>query len=171
VGMRRATGDCLSYFGNETFFDSSLLTWLEYASPDAFYFISRKNLDRVDQKATVPIARMTRNLHAGGGMIAHRDIWQRLRGFDERMIYWGWMDHEVRVRAELAGIPIKAIYEVSVYHLRHGHPKMRRAGKINERVFPAEMIFPKTVAANDEHWGLANEPVEDVAYAHAPVPG
>jgi hypothetical protein len=162
VGLRRATGDYLSYFGNDTFVDESLLTWLESANPECFYYISRKNISTVAEKSTVPVAKMTKELHAGGGMIAHRDIWQTLQGFDERMIYWGWMDHEVRLRAQLAGIPIKKVYEVSVYHFLHHHPRMRRARKINEKVFPPEMIFPTAVAANDEHWGLANESLEEV---------
>ena len=78
------------------------------------------------------------------------------------MIYWGWMDHEVRLRAELAHIPIRKVYSVSVYHFLHHHPRMRRERKINERVFPPEMIFPTEVPANDEHWGLANESLEEV---------
>jgi len=171
VGLRRATGEYLSYFGNDTFVDQSLLTWLESARTDTFYYISRKNIATVEEKTTVPVAKMTKDLHAGGGMVAHRDIWQRLQGFDERMIYWGWMDHEVRLRAELARIPIRKVYSVSVYHFLHPHPRMRRARKINERVFPAEMIFPTEVAANDEHWGLANERLDDVGCPHAPLLG
>jgi glycosyltransferase involved in cell wall biosynthesis len=171
VGMRRATGEYLSYFGNDTFVDDSLLTWLDSARPDSFYYISRKNIATVEEKSVVPVAKMTKELHAGGGMVAHRDIWQKLQGFDERMIYWGWMDHEVRLRAQIAGIPIRKVYQVSVYHFLHPHPKMRKAGKINERVFPSDMIFPTAVAANDEHWGLAGEQIEDVGYAHASIPG
>jgi hypothetical protein len=170
VGLRRATGEYLSYFGNDTFVDDTLLTWLESADPHGFYYISRKNIATLADKSVVPIAKMTKELHAGGGMVAHRDIWKTLQGFDERMIYWGWMDHEVRLRAQLAGIPIKKVYEVSVYHFLHHHPRMRRARKINEQVFPPEMIFPTAVAANDAHWGLANEPLEEVVYAHESVP-
>jgi hypothetical protein len=156
VGLRRATGEYLSYFGNDTFIDETLVNWIQSARPDTFYYISRKNISCVEEKSVVPVAKMTRDVHAGGGMVAHRDIWQRLQGFDERMIYWGWMDHEVRLRAELAGIPIRKVYSVSVYHFLHPHPRMRKARKINERVFPPEMIFPKEVAANDEHWGMGN---------------
>jgi hypothetical protein len=38
-------------------------------------------------------------------------------------------------------------------------------------VFPPEMIFPTAVAANDEHWGLANERIDDGGCPHAPLPG
>jgi hypothetical protein len=55
---------------------------------------------------------------------------------------------------------------VSVYHFLHHHPRMRRARKINEQVFPPEMIFPTAVEANDEHWGLANEPIEEVGVSN-----
>lgn len=165
VGLRRATGEYLSYFGNDTFVDGTLLTWLESADPHGFYYISRKNIATLADTSVVPVAKMTKELHAGGGMVAHRDIWKTLQGFDERMIYWGWMDHEVRLRAQLAGIPIRKVYSVSVYHFLHVHPRMRRARKINERVFPPDMIFPTTVAANDEQWGLANELLEDVSVA------
>lgn len=171
VGLRRATGEYLSYFGNDTFVDDALLTWLKSARPDTFYYISRKNIATVEEKSVVPVAKMTKDLHAGGGMVAHRGIWQALHGFDERMIYWGWMDHEVRLRAQLAGIPIRKVYQVSVYHFLHHHPRMRRARKINERVFPPEMIFPTAVEANDEHWGLANERIDDGGCPHAPLLG
>jgi hypothetical protein len=157
VGFRRASGEYLAYFGNDSFCDASLLTWLEGADPSTFYLISRKNIDSLADKATAMTSKMTRDLHASGGQLAHRSVWKALHGYDQRMIYYGWMDHEARVRAQLGGFRVRAVYETSVYHFTHPKSQMRQAGRINERVFPPEMLHYTAAAANDEHWGLGNE--------------
>jgi hypothetical protein len=171
VGFRRASGNFWAYFGNDSFCDASLLRWLEGANTSTFYLISRKNIASLADIPTVAASKMTRDLHASGGQLAYREVWRTLRGYDQRLIYYGWMDHEARVRAQVGGFQVQAVYEASVYHFRHSKSAMRRAGKVNERVFPPEMLHYTDVAANDAHWGLANEPIEDVAYAHEPIPG
>jgi hypothetical protein len=171
VGFRRASGDFLAYFGNDSFCDASLLQWLEGADSSTFYLISRKNIVSLTDIPTVAVSKMTRDLHASGGQLAHWEVWKALRGYDQRLIYYGWMDHEARVRAQLGGFRAQAVYEASVYHFRHPRNAMRKSGKVNERVFPPEMLHYTDAAANDEHWGLANEPLEEVAHAHEPVPG
>lgn len=157
VGFRRASGDYLAYFGNDSFCDAELLRWLEGADPSTFYLISRKNIDSIADKATAEPAKMTRDLHASGGQLAHRNVWETLHGYDQRLIYYGWMDHEARVRAQLGEFRVKTVYDVSVYHFRHPKSAMRQSGKVNERVFPEEMFHYTAAAANDANWGLGNE--------------
>jgi hypothetical protein len=161
VGCRRAVGDFIAYFGNDTFCDESLLTWIEQSSAqDELYVISRKNVDSIAEKAKGKINKISMNYGSGGGFLAHRDVWHALRGFDEKYIYYGWTDAETVERAKLLGYKAGCLYEASVYHIRHPHSKMRAAGRINEKVFPTDGLMPTTPYVNDEHWGLGNEGLE-----------
>jgi Glycosyl transferase family 2 len=158
AGLRRATGDFAAFFGNDTFCDARLLDWLETARGDTFYLISRTMLETLADLACPPEpSRMTGQLHASGSMLAHREIWRAIRGFDERLIYYGWMEHESRVRARLAGYRAEAVYDATVYHLRHPRSRMRREGRVNERVFPPGWLHPTTATVNGEDWGLRDE--------------
>ena len=31
-------------------------------------------------------------------MIFHRDVWNATQGYDERLIYWGWMEGDLALR-------------------------------------------------------------------------
>jgi hypothetical protein len=121
---------------------------------NAFHFISRKHTD--DGK----VVRISRNYGAGGAYFAHRDVWHALRGFDEKYIYYGWFDREVAERAMLAGYRVNLVYDVSIWHFRHDRYGMRKAGMINEKVFPKETLIPTEVLVNDENWGVGNESIE-----------
>lgn len=157
VGIRRASGEYIGYFGNDTFVAADFLGWLDEAAKDLLYFIVRKNIDTVDGMRTEPICRMTRQFHASGGQVAHRDIWHALRGYSEHLLYWGWMERELRERAAMLGYRPEAVTKVCAYHFRHRRPAMRLQGRINERVLPASVIHPSGPVVNGTDWGLANE--------------
>ena len=160
VGLRRATGEYITFFGNDTFCDESFVDWVEHvAIPEVFFLISRKNLNSLEEKEKARAGKMTADYHASGAQIAHRDVWHTVRGFDQRLIYYGWMEHELRVRAKLASVPAAMIYKTSVYHFMHPRSRMRQEGRINERIFSPEVLHPVNVTVNDENWGLWNEAI------------
>jgi hypothetical protein len=156
VGCRRATGEFIAYIGNDTFCDETLLNWLESAEPDHLYVVSRKNIESIATKDQGKVNKISMNYGSGGGFLAHRTVWHALRGFDQKYIYYGWTDAETVERAKLLGYKAGCLYDVSVYHIRHPHSRMRAAGRINEKVFPKAGLVPTVAVVNDEHWGLGD---------------
>jgi len=157
VGCRRATGEFIAYIGNDTFCDDTFVTWLESAEPDHLYVVSRKNIESIATKDQGTVNKISMNYGSGGGFLAYRGVWNALRGFDQKYIYYGWTDSETVERAKLLGFKAGCLYDVSFYHIRHPHSKMRAAGRINEKVFPKSGLVPTTPVVNDEDWGLWNE--------------
>jgi hypothetical protein len=155
AGIRRASHEYVCATGNDSYCDESFVDWVARGQDKgAFHFISRKHTD--DGK----VVRISRNYGAGGAYFAHRDVWEALRGFDEKYIYYGWFDREVAERAMLAGYSINLAYDVSIWHFRHDRYGMRKAGMINEKVFPKETLIPESAVVNDYNWGVWNEPIE-----------
>jgi hypothetical protein len=98
---------------------------------------------------------------ASGSWVAHRDLWRTMRGFDERWIYYGFMDREIVWRSQIKGYAVvKLPYELSVYHIDHPRCWMRRTGMENEKIYTREELKPTTWIVNDDNWGLADEPIE-----------
>jgi hypothetical protein len=94
-----------------------------------------------------------------GIWLAHRDIWQEARGFDERLIYYNWMEVEMirrlKRRYEVI-VDLGAMIDYDFYHLEHvapgTRPGTRHARKNTDLDWNAE---PQTVDVNNELWGLA----------------
>lgn len=88
--------------------------------------------------------------------LMHRALWDELGGYDERLIYWGWMEIDLYLR-------IGQKYPwldtgnagVIVYHLEH-YPKNDRTDQ-RRKANPTQV--PVTFRANDDNWGLCNEPL------------
>ena len=56
-----------------------------------------------------------------GIMMFHRDIWQACRGYDERLIYWGWMEGDLALRLKQKHQIVEFSNYVGhdLYHLEH----------------------------------------------------
>ena len=89
-------------------------------------------------------------------MIFHRDIWQACRGYDERLIYWGWMEGDLALRLgqKHSVIEFSNFVGHHLYHLEH-YPSLT-AYKRNGPATPRKMnLFDNlTYSANDEGWGM-----------------
>ena len=55
----------------------------------------------------------------GDFQLAHRDIWFRIRGFEESMIYRGFSDSNVQRKAFNAGAKLIPSFDYPVFHIRH----------------------------------------------------
>ena len=56
----------------------------------------------------------------GDFQIAHRDVWNKIRGFEEEMIYACFVDTNVQKKAVLNGYNLEVLYEPALYHMEHG---------------------------------------------------
>ncbi|MBI2297984.1 MAG: glycosyltransferase family 2 protein [Armatimonadetes bacterium] len=105
--------------------------------------------------------------HAVGPCLsATREWYHRVRGFDERMRRWGFMDLDIVRRAELDGLPLVRV-EHRTALLHQWHPRkwdvhrddpaaqeaMRRQYEANRLIYESDA----TVVRNPDGWGEAPE--------------
>jgi len=97
----------------------------------------------------------------GDFQLAHKDVWHKLKGFEEQMIYSCYNDTNVQKKAILNGFNLKAIYDIPLYHLSH-------KGMGNDGLSPSKQYYNDpwkwveffTESENDNDWGLANTEIE-----------
>jgi glycosyltransferase involved in cell wall biosynthesis len=159
VGIRRASGEYIFYMGNDTFCTKELLAYVQRRCIDnTFYIICRRHIVSVDTMDNFSQSKVSKRWGASGAWVAHRNVWNTLKGFDQRWIYYGFMDREIVWRSQMHGFNIRILpMEVSVYHIRHPFCEMRSKGQENEKIFSQEELKPTRWDVNDENWGLANE--------------
>lgn len=110
---------------------------------NTFYTISRRELPkekiekykdfallRVDANLTIPErhfpAKVTPNDDfslincCGDFQIAHRNVWEKVRGFEEEMIHACFIDSNIQKKAILNGYNLKVLYSPGVFHMEHG---------------------------------------------------
>lgn len=56
----------------------------------------------------------------GDFQIAHKDVWNKIKGFEEEMIYACFVDTNVQKKAVLNGYNLEVLYEPALYHMEHG---------------------------------------------------
>lgn len=90
------------------------------------------------------------------GIVMHRDLWHAMRGIDETMLYWGWMDIDFALRmTQRYPIMDLANFGVCGVHLQHYFQTP------NDPVFRARLNNPAndtpSFTVNDENWGLGEQ--------------
>lgn len=159
VGFRRALGEYIFYMGNDTFCTQELLNYVTKRCHErGFYIIGRRHVVSPETMDTYQQSKVSKRWGASGAWVAHRNVWHNLRGFDQKFIYYGFIDREIVWRSQLYGYEVRIIpYEISVYHVRHPHCYMRANRMDNEMIFSKEELTPTRWDINDENWGLGNE--------------
>jgi hypothetical protein len=100
-----------------------------------------------------------------------KQIWEECRGFDERLIHWGWYDIDLFIR--LASKYRAADLEdlgILTYHLEHYSDKKQR---ITQTEMPRKWnntAPPKVYASNPADWGLIREPLQISQWSFHPAP-
>ena len=56
----------------------------------------------------------------GDFQIAHRSVWEKIKGFEEEMIYACFVDTNVQKKSVLNGFNLEVLYEPALYHMEHG---------------------------------------------------
>lgn len=94
-----------------------------------------------------------------GIMIFHRRIWKATRGYDERLIYWGWMEGDLALRLgqKHAVVEFKKFVGHDFYHLEH-YPSLTAYKDRNGPATPRQKNEPVfeglSYTVNNEDWGL-----------------
>ena len=104
-----------------------------------------------------------------GIMIFHRDIWETTRGYDEKLIYWGWMEGDMALRLGQKHILIDFKDSIGnyLYHLEH-YPSMTEYKDRNGPATPRKKNVPKIYGlnyqVNDEDWGVNQNNIKLTKY-------
>lgn len=97
----------------------------------------------------------------GDFQLAHRDIWKKIKGFEEQMTYACFNDTNIQKKAILNGYNLEAYFDLPLYHLSH-------RGMGNDGSSPSKQhyndpwvwveYFDKS--QNDDDWGLGEIEIE-----------
>jgi hypothetical protein len=99
-----------------------------------------------------------------GIWLIHKDIWETCQGYDERLIYYNWMETEMimRLSAFHPVINLGKKTNFDFYHLEHYTPTSHFPKRPHEIKNPkAKILMPsKNLQPNNPDWGLFQYPLE-----------
>ena len=163
-----------------------LLEFLSNADPKTFYTVSRRDfeindleqfgfdkwkeyrdhLDTVSQPRYFP-AKVTPNDNysiincCGDFQIAHKSVWEGIKGYEEEMIYACFQDTNIQKKAVVYGYDLQAIYDLPLYHMSH-------KGMGNDGSSPSKQKYNDALvwvewfkeSNNTDNWGYKNIEIE-----------
>jgi hypothetical protein len=126
----------------------------------------RDQLDQTSEPRFFP-AKVTPNDNyslincCGDFQFAHKNIWNKVKGFEEQMIYSCFNDTNVQKKSVLNGFNLKPYFDLPLYHLSH-------KGMQNDGSSPSKQHYNDawdwverfTDTQNDGDWGLGNTEIE-----------
>jgi len=97
----------------------------------------------------------------GDFQLAHRDTWNKIKGFEEQMLYACFVDTNAQKKAVLNGFNLEAYFDLPLYHLSH-------TGMGNDGSSPSKQHYNDAwdwveqfkESQNTEDWGLGNTEIE-----------
>ena len=109
----------------------------------------------------------------GDFQLAHKNVWNQVKGLEEQMLYSCYVDTNVQKKAVLNGFGLQAIYDIPVYHMSHtdGKNRIPQGGDLNT-LFEAETTKPPKynnlwkwveyfkASENLDTWGFSNIEIE-----------
>lgn len=90
----------------------------------------------------------------GDFQIAHRSIWEKIRGFEESMVYRAFADTNVMLKARVAGFNLAKL-GYTCYHCNHynaDYYKQHEVKPLNDKRYITEWGITK----NNDTWGFSN---------------
>jgi len=98
---------------------------------------------------------------SGDFQIAHKNVWNEVRGFEEDLIYSLYADTNVQKKAVMHGFGLKALYEPALFHINHGKGGGGFLDGINKKVNdPYRAILGQNKTENTESWGFGETDIE-----------
>ena len=97
----------------------------------------------------------------GDFQLAHKNIWNKIKGFEEQMIYACFNDTNVQKKAAINGFNLEAYYDLPLYHL--SHTGMGNDGSSPSKQHyndPWEWVEWFEESQNNDSWGLGDVEIE-----------
>ena len=88
----------------------------------------------------------------GDFQIAHRDVWYKIRGFEESMVHVGYSDTNLQLKAYRLGINLSLIEDYDIFHQYH---ESRVSNYVPNCWLKYGLQFKNT--KNPETWGFSKE--------------
>ena len=107
-----------------------------------------------------------------GVMMFHRDIWMATQGYDESLIYWGWMEGDLALRLgqKHKVVEFSKFVGYNFYHLEH-YSNLTEYKDRNGAATPRKKNEPKfeglNYCENSNDWGLHSSPVGLTEYQYS----
>lgn len=104
-----------------------------------------------------------------GIMLFHRKIWHECHGYDERLLYWGWMEGDLALRLQVKHPLIDFCDHVGnhFFHLEH-YTSMTaykdRNGPATPRKKNPVVTKGLSYKVNDDNWGLKHYKIDLLDY-------
>jgi glycosyltransferase involved in cell wall biosynthesis len=191
VGIRRSRADYISTTVGDILYDSLILekmcdvfsrkchikqplekTLFLIGLKNIPYDVASSNMDLVDvekfiadHRDLLPIHPMAPYLCGGAAaFIMHRDRWSECQGWNESIRFWGWSDHDLKMRINLIyGVSdFSKEFGVYSYHLDHWPPNAPVRKDRNKYVFC-------TFTIGQESWGLADKDFDEYPVLDKPT--
>ena len=97
----------------------------------------------------------------GDFQLAHKSVWDKIKGYEEQMIYACFQDTNIQKKAVLNGCGLEAVYDVPLYHMSH-------VGMTNDGSSPSKQYYNDawdwvenfTESENRDNWGYADIDIE-----------
>ncbi|MAH25433.1 MAG: hypothetical protein CMI19_00515 [Opitutae bacterium] len=104
-----------------------------------------------------------------GIMMFHRDIWQSTQGYDEKLIYWGWMEGDLALRLGQKHQVVEFSKYVGhdFYHLEHYSNLVEykdRNGTATARKKNPVIMDNLNYKTNEPNWGLFDHDLRAHSY-------
>lgn len=97
----------------------------------------------------------------GDFQIAHKNVWNTIRGFEEDLIYTLYSDTNVQKKAVMHGFGLKALYNPALFHINHGKGGGGFLDGINRKVNDmGRAIIFQHHTQNKDTWGFSNIDIE-----------
>jgi hypothetical protein len=82
----------------------------------------------------------------------HRKLWHECRGYDERLIYWGWLEGDLgyRLSQRYELVNLGPLVGHDFYHLEHAQQRVPGNSKRLNKQQHSDHVY----AANNDRWGL-----------------
>lgn len=110
----------------------------------------------------------------GDFQLAHKSVWEKIRGFEEEMLFACFVDTNVQKKAVLSGFGLKDLYNPPLFHMEHGAYYTKEDGTRvsdleNKGAFKGDTkayndvwkyVEHFTTTSNTEGWGLGQIDIE-----------
>ena len=110
----------------------------------------------------------------GDFQLAHKNVWNKIRGFEESMIFACFADTNAQKKAVLAGCKLEVLYNPPLFHMEHGAYFTKEDGSRvsdleNKGAYSGDQMAYNDVwdyveffkeTKNTENWGLGNIEIE-----------
>jgi hypothetical protein len=90
----------------------------------------------------------------GDFQLAHRNVWGKIRGFEESLTYRGYADSNIQRKADHDGFQLRLVRDTLAYHFTH-YPDSGSTGGNSAKWNTPAAIYDYNGTTNNEGWGFS----------------